>query len=89
MRLALVAGAMEIRLRTRFPRIMCALTRQPAPHEGLFAELRRIEADPEFRAVFRAGLDAAIVERDVVREVEAAADLLRSLVRPDSGGRGA
>ncbi|MER5276140.1 hypothetical protein ABT025_10320 [Streptomyces sp. NPDC002809] len=74
MRLVRVVEAVGIRLGARFPRI---------------AELRRIESDPVYRALFLAGLDAAIAERDAVREaeVETATGLLRSLDRTDSGGR--
>lgn len=83
LRLVLAAGAAEVRLRARFPRLTWALTCQPAPNPALFTELRRLETDPAYRAVFRARLDAAIAERDAVREAEAhaaeaaAAELLR------------
>ncbi|WP_411083099.1 hypothetical protein [Streptomyces sp. cmx-18-6] len=95
-RVALALGAAEIRLRLRFPRLTQALTpRAAAEHGPPCAELRRIESDPAYRALFFAELDAAITDRDAEREamvhaVEAAAARLRSLVvPPDSGERAA
>ncbi|WP_433403092.1 hypothetical protein [Streptomyces sp. CA-146814] len=93
-RLALVLGAAEIRLRLRLPRLMWALTRHPADRESPFAELVRIESDPAYRALFCAELDAAIADRDatrtaVVAEIEAAAEQLRGLVRPGDHERAA
>ncbi|MEW2068906.1 hypothetical protein [Streptomyces sp. NPDC007346] len=59
--------------------------------DGSFAELRRVESDPAYRALFLAELDAAITDRDAEREavvnaIEAAAARLRCLIR--SGGSG-
>ncbi|MFE2289930.1 hypothetical protein [Streptomyces sp. NPDC059452] len=98
-RLALALGAVEVRLRLRFPRLMWALAPGPAEPVVPFAELQRIEADPAYRALFLARLNAAITDRDAEREavvhaIEAAADRLRALIRTDSrsggsGGRGA
>ncbi|MFJ9636379.1 hypothetical protein [Streptomyces sp. NPDC101178] len=92
--LTLALGAAEIRLRLRLPRLMWALTRRPAERESPFAELVRIEADPAYRALFFAGLDAALEERlatrtAVVAEIEAVAEQLRGLVRPGDHERAA
>lgn len=92
-RLVLAAGAAEVHLRRHFARIMWALTPHPESDEP-FAGLQRIESDPEYRALFLAGLDAAIVqcegERTAdLRQIEAAADQLRNLVRTDNGERAA
>ncbi|MFG3404742.1 hypothetical protein [Streptomyces sp. NPDC048142] len=93
-RLALALGAAEVRLRLRLPRLTWALTRRPARPAPPFAELVRIESDPAYRALFFAELDAAIADRfaargAVVDEIEAAADRLRALVRPDADERAA
>ncbi|MFD3974931.1 hypothetical protein [Streptomyces cyaneofuscatus] len=93
-RLALALGAAEIRLRLRLPRLMWALTRRPADRESPFAELVRIEADPAYRALFFAGLDAALEDRLATRtavaaEIEAAAEQLRDLVQRSDHGRAA
>ncbi|MEV5688261.1 hypothetical protein AB0L68_34620, partial [Streptomyces sp. NPDC052164] len=90
--LALALGAATIGLRQRFPRIMRVLAPQPPRPQPLFAELQRIESDPAYRALFLAGLDAALARHDAERTarlhaVEAAADLLRRLVRPAPGPR--
>ncbi|MFE2290061.1 hypothetical protein [Streptomyces sp. NPDC059452] len=68
---------------------------KPLPHRprSPFAELVRIEADPAYRALFLAELDAAIADQDAEREavvsaVEVAAERLRRVVCPDRGGRG-
>ncbi|MFK0186547.1 hypothetical protein ACIQV1_20300 [Streptomyces rubiginosohelvolus] len=58
---------------------------QPQPRPHPLAELVRIEADPAYRALFCAELDAAIQDRfanraAVVAEVQAAADRLRALI---------
>ncbi|MFF2534004.1 hypothetical protein [Streptomyces cyaneofuscatus] len=86
-RLVLLLGAAEIHLRLRVPRLMWALTRRPADRESPFAELVRIEADPAYRALFFAGLDAALEDRlttrtAVVEEIETAATRLKALIRP-------
>ncbi|MFD6799845.1 hypothetical protein [Streptomyces cyaneofuscatus] len=91
---SLALGAAEIRLRLRLPRLMWVLTRRPADRESPFAELVRIEADPAYRALFFAGLDAALEDRlatrtAVVAEIEAAAELLRDLVQRSDHGRAA
>ncbi|MEV6393969.1 hypothetical protein AB0M39_04175 [Streptomyces sp. NPDC051907] len=91
-RLVLAAGAAEVHLRRRFPRLMWALTPHPPERDQPLAELQRIESDPAYRAVFLAGLDAAIAERHAGRateleEMAAAADRLRSLVQPGNGER--
>ncbi|MFI5902539.1 hypothetical protein [Streptomyces cyaneofuscatus] len=93
-RLALALGAAEIRLRLRLPRLMRVLTRRPAERESPFAELVRIEADPAYRALFFAGLDAALEDRlatrtTVVEEIEAAAARLKALIRPGDHERAA
>ncbi|MFI5725921.1 hypothetical protein [Streptomyces cyaneofuscatus] len=93
-RLALALGAAEIRLRLRLPRLMWALTRRPAERESPFAELVRIEADPAYRALFFAGLDASLEDRlatrtAVVEEIETAAEQLRDLVQRSDHGRAA
>ncbi|MEU9008537.1 hypothetical protein AB0D12_01850 [Streptomyces sp. NPDC048479] len=92
-RLVLAAGAVEVHLRQRFPRIMWALTPRPEPYDP-FAELQRIESDPMYRALFFAELDTAIAERNAERtteleEIAAAADRLRNLVQPGNGERAA
>ncbi|MEU8565881.1 hypothetical protein AB0C45_30900 [Streptomyces cyaneofuscatus] len=91
---SLALGAAEIRLRLRLPRLMWALTRRPADHESPFAELVRIEADPAYRALFFAGLDAALEDRlttrtAVVEEIETAATRLKALIRPGDHERAA
>ncbi|WP_323137820.1 hypothetical protein [Streptomyces sp. NBC_01433] len=91
-RLALTLGAAGILLRRYLPRIIRALAPQPPTPQPLFAELQRIETDPAYRALFLAGLDAAIARHDAERTarlhaVEAAADLLQRLVRPAPGPR--
>lgn len=91
---SLALGAAEIRLRLRLPRLMWVLTRRPADRESPFAELVRIEADPAYRALFFAGLDAALEDRlatrtAVVAEIEAAAEQLRDLVQRSDHGRAA
>ncbi|WP_052874796.1 hypothetical protein [Streptomyces sp. NBC_01439] len=83
-RLALAAGAAEVRLRQLFPRIMWALTPSSPERDEPFAEMQRIESDPEYRALFLAGLDAAIVQN-----AEAAVDELRNAIRPDTEERAA
>jgi hypothetical protein len=97
-RLVLAVGAAEVRVRQRFCRIMWALTPHPPERVQPFAELHRIESDPKYRALFLAGLDAAIAERNAEQGaeleafldgMEAAADQLRNLVRPDNGERAA
>ncbi|MFE3716721.1 hypothetical protein [Streptomyces cyaneofuscatus] len=93
-RLTLALGAAEIRLRLRLPRLMWALTRHPADRESPFAELVRIEADPAYRALFFAGLDAALEDRlttrtAVVEEIETAAARLKALIRPGDHERAA
>ncbi|MEE1793762.1 hypothetical protein PUR28_23820, partial [Streptomyces sp. BE308] len=91
-RLALALGAAGILLRRYLPRIIRALAPQPPRPQPLFAELQRIETDPAYRALFLAGLDAALARHDAERTArqhaaEAAADLLRRLVRPAPGPR--
>ncbi|MGW9300305.1 hypothetical protein ACWHA3_05670 [Streptomyces cyaneofuscatus] len=91
---SLALGATEIRLRLRLPRLMWVLTRRPADRESPFAELVRIEADPAYRALFFAGLDAALEDRlatrtAVVAEIEAAAEQLRDLVQRSDHERAA
>ncbi|PVC88588.1 hypothetical protein DBP19_23390 [Streptomyces sp. CS090A] len=83
-----------MRLRLRLPRLTYALTRRPAERESPFAELVRIEADPAYRALFFAGLDAALEDRlatrtAVVAEIETAAEQLRDLVQRSDHGRAA
>ncbi|MFF3086343.1 hypothetical protein ACFVRB_15035 [Streptomyces nojiriensis] len=83
-RLALAVGAVEVHLRSRFPRIMWALTpRRPEP-AAPFAELQRIEMDPEYRARYLAELNALIVQNG-----EAAVSELRQAIRPDTAERAA
>ncbi|WP_073718349.1 hypothetical protein [Streptomyces sp. TSRI0281] len=91
-RLALTIGATGILLRRYLPRIMRALAPQPPQPPPLFAELQRIETDPAYRALFLTGLDTAIARREAERTarlhaVEAAAELLRRLIRPRPGPR--
>lgn len=91
---SLALGAAEIRLRLRLPRLMWVLTRRPADRESPFAELVRIEADPAYRALLFAGLDAALEDRlatrtAVVAEIEAAAEQLRDLVQRSDHERAA
>ncbi|MFE7366396.1 hypothetical protein [Streptomyces anulatus] len=93
-RLTLALGAAEIRLRLRLPRLMYTLTRRPTERESPYAELVRIEADPAYRALFFAGLDAALEDRlatrtAVVAEIEAATEQLRDLVQRSDHGRAA
>ncbi|MEU0358296.1 hypothetical protein [Streptomyces cyaneofuscatus] len=91
---SLALGAAEIRLRLRLPRLMWALTWRPADRESPFAELVRIGADPAYRALFFAGLDAALEDRlatrtAVVEEIETAAARLKALIRPGDHERAA
>ncbi|WP_324797270.1 hypothetical protein SJX93_25110 [Streptomyces cyaneofuscatus] len=93
-RLVLALGAAEIRLRLRLPRLMYALTRRPTERESTYAELVRIESDPAYRALFIAGLDAALEDRlatrtAVVAEIETAAEQLRDPVQRSDHGRAA
>ncbi|MFJ7061110.1 hypothetical protein ACIQVA_25865 [Streptomyces microflavus] len=79
-------------MRLRFPRLMWALTPRRPERDEPFAELQRIEADPAYRALFFAELDAALIDRDterkaVVDAVVGAAELLRALVGPAHGER--
>ncbi|MFD8692976.1 hypothetical protein [Streptomyces sp. NPDC059651] len=69
---------------------MAALTTQR--HRSELSELDRIDSDPESRALFLAGLDAAIAERATaeVAELEAfadavelAAETLQAVIRPN------
>ncbi|WP_327385690.1 hypothetical protein [Streptomyces sp. NBC_01207] len=83
-RLALAVGAAEVHLRHRFPRIMWALTPRSPAREEPFAELQRMEWDPAFRALFRAELNALIVQ-----SAEAAVTDLRHAICPDSEEPGA
>ncbi|MDX3377333.1 hypothetical protein PV390_23325 [Streptomyces sp. ME02-6991-2A] len=80
------------RLRVRAARLTWALTRRRPGPEASFAELRRIESDAAYRALFVARLDAAITDRDAEREavlhaIEAAGERLRCLVGRDDGER--
>ncbi|MCX4826188.1 hypothetical protein OG883_41720 [Streptomyces sp. NBC_01142] len=73
---------------------MWALAPRPSKRDEPFVELQRIESDPEYRALFLAGLDAAIVQRNAehaaeMQRIEAAADHLRNLFRPGNGERAA
>ncbi|MFD3414353.1 hypothetical protein [Streptomyces cyaneofuscatus] len=82
------------RSRVRVARLTWARTRHRSAPEAPFAELRRIESDPAYRALFLAQLDEAITDRDAEREavlhaIEAAADRLRRLVGPGDGERAA
>ncbi|MFF3097091.1 hypothetical protein [Streptomyces cyaneofuscatus] len=93
-RLALTLGSAEIRLRLRLPRLMWVLTRRPAERESPFAELVRIESDPAYRALFIAGLDAALEDQlttrtAVMEEIETAAARLKALIRPGDHERAA
>ncbi|MEU4918943.1 hypothetical protein AB0G29_06175 [Streptomyces parvus] len=87
-RLALAAGAAEVWLRLRFPRLMWALASPRFERDEPFAELVRIESDPVYRALFFAELDAALIDRDaerhaMVHEIGRAADVLRAWVHDD------
>ncbi|WP_406138820.1 hypothetical protein [Streptomyces sp. NBC_01089] len=91
-RLALVAGVLQVLLRRRLPRVLRALAPQRTGAPALFAELQRIETDLAYRARFFAGLNAALTERNAERvaELEAlrtAAQHLRSLIRSGNSGR--
>ncbi|MCP3822357.1 hypothetical protein NLX86_31010 [Streptomyces sp. A3M-1-3] len=97
-RLVLAAGAAEVHMRQRFPRIMWALTPHLPETDEPSAELQRIDSDPEYRALFLAGLDAEIERRNAERAAElqafadaldVAADVLRTVLRPDNGERAA
>ena len=60
----------------------------PPEGDGPEAELRRMESDPAYRALFLTLLDAALARREAERGAFAvgalaAAERLRSLVRPD------
>lgn len=93
-RLVLAAGAAEIRLRTRFPRIMDAFTRQRNRANELPLMWDHIDPDAESRARFFAALDVAIdrrvservaeaAELDLfVASVEAAAERLKAVCAP-------
>lgn len=71
---------------------------EPSEEDRPLAELRRIESDPAYRALFLSRLDAVIVGRETERDafaaaVAAAADRLRGLLRSrpedDDARRGA
>ncbi|WP_328377578.1 hypothetical protein OG372_15695 [Streptomyces sp. NBC_01020] len=92
-RLALVAGALQVLMRRRLPRILLVLTRQRPKQPALFAELLHIETDLAYRARFFAGLNAALAERNAERiaELEAlrtALAQLRNPVSPTTAGKG-
>ncbi|MEU8503461.1 hypothetical protein AB0C40_01785 [Streptomyces brevispora] len=100
-RLVLAVGAAEIRLRTRFPRIMDAFTRQRDRVNELPVTWDHIDPDGESRARFFAALDVAIeqrvTERDAetaqldafVASVEAAAETLKAVSGPPPRERAA
>ncbi|MEW1628456.1 hypothetical protein AB0387_13715 [Streptomyces sp. NPDC089173] len=80
--------SLSVRVRGRLARLTRALVRRRDECEAPFAELRRIESDPVYRALFLAELEAAIADREAEREavlveVAAAADRLRRLLRPE------
>ncbi|MGW4033376.1 hypothetical protein ACWEFL_29455 [Streptomyces sp. NPDC004838] len=79
-RLVLAVGAVEIRLRERFPRLMWLLTTTRRQRRALMSELQRLESDPEFAAQARARLDAELDQR----LDRAFAELLRALTDPDA-----
>ncbi|MFD3698976.1 hypothetical protein ACFWUZ_23035 [Streptomyces sp. NPDC058646] len=59
---------------------------EPSEEDRPLAELRRIESDPAYRALFLSRLDTAIAGREAERDafaaaVAAAADRLRGLLR--------
>ncbi|MFI7291658.1 hypothetical protein ACIBRY_34175 [Streptomyces anulatus] len=75
-------------------RLRARLARRRHQYAPPLTELVRIEADPAYRALFCAELDAVIHDRfanraAVVAEVEAAADRLRELIRHGGPGRSA
>ncbi|MFE2296333.1 hypothetical protein [Streptomyces sp. NPDC059452] len=78
--LALAVGAVEVRLRLGFPRLMWALTLRPPERDQPFAELVRIESGSAYRALFFAELGAK--HKTAVDEPHAAAGVLRCLVGP-------
>lgn len=102
-RFALTVGAWEMHARMRIPRLMEAPTphRPHAPHtaadgrpDPIAAELALVQADPSYRARFRAALDAEIDRRTELRTaereafvdaVEAAAGVLSTAIAPLSG----
>ncbi|MFF2715768.1 hypothetical protein [Streptomyces sp. NPDC058011] len=80
--------SLSVRVRGRLARLTRALVRRRDECEAPFAELRRTESDPVYRALFLAELEAAIADREAEREavlveVAAAADRLRRLLRPE------
>ncbi|MEE1736379.1 hypothetical protein PUR49_07660 [Streptomyces sp. BE147] len=94
-RLTLTIAATARLLRPCARRIIRALIPQPPRPQPLFTELRRIETDPAYRALFLAGLDTALLRHDTehtaehtaeVHAAEAAADLLHHLTHPHPGG---
>ncbi|MEU8506815.1 hypothetical protein AB0C40_19185 [Streptomyces brevispora] len=85
-------GSAEIRLRTRFPRFMDALTPRPRRADVLSVELDRIASDPATRALFLAALDTAIAAHiaeaaESAAFTEAATGTLHAVVRPPTGER--
>ncbi|MFI1012739.1 hypothetical protein [Streptomyces sp. NPDC020965] len=81
MRLVLAVSVAEIRLRSRFPRLVWGLTPDARELRCIQSELRRLECDPEFAAEWRAEL------AEGWRRVEFDQALLRALEGlPDGGG---
>lgn len=92
-RLALVAGALQVLLRRRLPCILRVLAPQRFGLPALFAELQRIETDLAYRVRFFAGLNAALAERNAERVAEldalrTALNQLRNPVSPATADKG-
>ncbi|WP_329614353.1 hypothetical protein OG244_15055 [Streptomyces brevispora] len=100
-RLVLAVGAAEIRLRTRFPQVMDAFTRQRGRVNDPPVTWDHIDSDGESRARFFAALDVAIEQRITERvaetaqldmfvaSVEAAAETLKAVNGPPPRERAA
>ncbi|MEV6419778.1 hypothetical protein [Streptomyces sp. NPDC051662] len=74
--LVLAAGAVNVLLRLRFPRLVWALTTTSGERRALMSELRRLESDPLFAAEWRTALHTEWDQRVFDRAV---AELVRSV----------
>lgn len=76
--LVLAAGAVNVLLRIRFPRLMWAVTTTSRERRALMSELQRLESDPLFAAEWRTALDTAWDQRVFDR---AFAELVRGVTQ--------
>ncbi|MGW6460424.1 hypothetical protein ACWF94_31630 [Streptomyces sp. NPDC055078] len=74
--LVLALGALEFRLRLRFPRLMWLLTTSRRYRHALLSDFHRIDCDPVYAAQWCAALDTAWEQRQIDR---AFAELVHAL----------